>query len=73
MSQTSQIADYLRAGNPITPLEALSLCGCSRLAARVAELKKAGMKIEKEMVEVTTRAGSSWVARYSLNRDGNHA
>ena len=69
MSQATQIADWLRAGNPITPLEALDRFGCNRLAARIGNLKDAGMDIHAEMVEVATRAGTTRVARYSLKRE----
>lgn len=68
MSQNQQIADYLRAGNALTPLEALSLFGTNRLAARIGELRESGMEIESTMVEVATRAGSARVARYVLKQ-----
>ena len=38
-SQAAMILDYLRAGNRLTPLTALSLFGCLRLGARIHELK----------------------------------
>lgn len=69
MSQNEQIAEYLRDGNPITPMEALSLFGTNRLAARIGELKDAGMEIESTMIEVATRNGPARVARYVLKRE----
>jgi len=50
-SQSAKIAEYLAAGGTITPLEALEKWGCFRLAARIHELRKAGMSIIEEDVE----------------------
>lgn len=47
MSQTAWILAQLKQG-PLTPLEALSGCGCFRLAARIAELREAGHQIKTE-------------------------
>ena len=62
-TQREAIADYLRRGYSITPLEALTMFGCMRLGARVWELKRDGMDIDCEMVETPT---GKRVARYSL-------
>lgn len=45
MSQTEQIKNHLETGQSITPLEALGLYGCFRLAARIQTLRDTGMKI----------------------------
>lgn len=42
VSQTRAILAYMKAGNGITPMDALNLCGCFRLSARIAEIKKLG-------------------------------
>lgn len=63
MSQEAQIEQYLRAGNSITPLEALNKFGCFRLGARIKELRDAGLDIRTEMVR--TLSGKR-VAEYSL-------
>lgn len=60
-SQTRKIAAHLVDIGPITPLEALSLYQCFRLGARVRELRKDGMNILTDMVEVPSGAR---VARY---------
>lgn len=57
---------HLKDGRSITPLEALDKFGCFRLGARIFELKEEGHPIEREMVEVETRDGTTRVARYSL-------
>jgi hypothetical protein len=62
-SQTNAILAYMKAGNGITPIEALNLCGCFRLSARIADLKKRGYAIMTEKVKVD---GGKYVARYSL-------
>lgn len=49
-TQNEKIKEYLENGHKLTPLEALNLFGCFRLASRVSDLKKQGMKIETEIV-----------------------
>jgi hypothetical protein len=65
-TQCQQVADYLRTGAPLTPLEALSRFGCNRLAARVDELRHSGMNIITTMIEVAGVHGKSRVAQYTL-------
>lgn len=62
-SQKNAILAYMKAGNGITPMDALNLCGCFRLSARIADLRKLGYAIKTENVKV---AGGKYVARYSL-------
>lgn len=40
MSQTKNILNHLQTYGHITPLQALNLYGCFRLAARIKELRK---------------------------------
>lgn len=47
-SQNQAIMEYLLDGHSITPLEALEMFGCFRLGARIADLKKLGMKIQND-------------------------
>lgn len=56
-SQTRQIQAYMEAGHRVTGLEALTLCGCMRLPARVADLRRAGVPVLDE-----------W--QYELDRNG---
>jgi hypothetical protein len=63
VSQTRAILAYMKAGNGITPMDALNLCGCFRLSARIAEIKKLGYAVKTENVKVE---GGKYVARYSL-------
>ena len=62
-TQANQILGYLRDGNRVTPLDALNLFGCFRLAARVCELRKAGWAISERKIKTST---GKRVAEYSL-------
>jgi len=61
-SQTTKILNYLLKGKAITPLEALSRFKCFRLASRINEIKRSGVRINTEMV---TKNGKRY-ARYSI-------
>jgi len=50
MTQKQQILNYLKSGKCLTPLEALELFGCFRLASAIHELKKEGHKIITRIV-----------------------
>ena len=63
-THTAKVLSHLKSGKSITPLEALSEYGCFRLGARIYDLKKDGHPIHKQMVEVSTRDGTSRVAQY---------
>ena len=62
-SQAKRILEYLKAGNGITPMDALDLFGCFRLGARIADLKRMVYDIVTERVKVE---GGKYVARYHL-------
>ena len=49
MSQCDQILAYLKKGNGITQKEAIDKFKCYRLASRINDLKKRGIKIYKVM------------------------
>lgn len=63
MTQTDAILEHLLSGKSITPLEALNLYGCFRLAARIKDLRKLGYGIEtKEETENGKRFASYWIS-----------
>lgn len=62
-SQAGQILDHLRRIGPITPLEALELYGCFRLAARIKDLRELGWAIETGTHHIPS---GKTVARYWL-------
>ena len=61
-SQKQRIKDALELRQTITPLDALQWCGCSRLAARIKDLRREGMDIET----VYVKKGRSRYASYRL-------
>lgn len=63
-TQRAQIANYLMAGNHITPLEALNKFGSLRLSAVIFDLKKQGYKINSQKVK--TESGK-FVADYWID------
>ena len=63
ISQKNAILAYMKAGNGITAMDALRLCGCFRLSARIADIKKLGYAVKTESINVE---GGKYVARYSL-------
>ncbi len=63
MSQNAQILAHLEAGNTITPAEAYALCGSLALHSRIAELRRAGHRIDGEMRSAgKKRWGEYWLA-----------
>jgi hypothetical protein len=62
-TQATRILLYLKAGHRLTPLDALELFGCFRLAARVHELRREGWNITERTVET---ASGKRIAEYSL-------
>jgi hypothetical protein len=44
-SQNDKILEWLKTGKAITPIDALNMFGCFRLAARIADLRKSGYDI----------------------------
>ena len=63
-SQNALIKGWLMNGRSLTTLEALNMFGCFRLAARIENLRTAGMNIKTEIVTINDKR----VARYSLQR-----
>jgi Helix-turn-helix domain len=51
-TQNQQIIRYLKFGRKLTPLAALRLFGCFRLAARVHELRQNGLSVKTGTVHV---------------------
>lgn len=68
-TQTAQIIKHLKKGKRITSLEALIMFGCSRLGARIHELKEIGYDIQGNMIQVGAKKKS--VKQYFLVRKSN--
>lgn len=62
-SQAERILSHLKAGNRLTPREALDRFGCMRLAARIHELREAGHDIRDRSVTLSdgTRYAEYWL------------
>lgn len=70
-SQCALIRRHLEAGHSLTGLQALRQFSCFRLAARIDDLKNAGMLIESMPIPVTNADGKTVrVAQYSLMKVG---
>ena len=67
-SQLMKIKDHLLSGKSLTQLDALYAFGTFRLGARIDELKKQGMNISSELIEITSDGKIKHVARYKLVR-----
>lgn len=67
MTQTQEILRYLKDHGAITPVDAMREFGCMRLAARIADLKAKGHKINTTMVSSMNRYGKAVsYAKYTL-------
>ncbi len=64
-TQCEAILAWLKEGNALTPLEALTKFGTLRLGARIYDLRGEGNKIDAK--RITTPSGKS-VAEYRLLR-----
>ena len=51
-SQNNRILAYLRQGHSLTPLVALRLFGCFRLAERVWDLRQHGHEIKQRLITI---------------------
>lgn len=68
-SQRAAIRVFLERGNSLTALQALNHFGCARLAARIDELRQAGLPVERTLVPVINRDGKKVrVAEYRLRQ-----
>jgi len=65
-SQNKLIAEHLKAGRKITPLDALYQFGCFRLSARIYDLRREGMNIKAQTVEITSAGKQKHVTCYEL-------
>lgn len=57
MTQGERIVKYMQDFGTITPMEAFSDLGITKLATRVSELRRDGVKIRKEPVDRKNRYG----------------
>lgn len=62
-SQTRILIDHLKRGEKITAMDALRICGCWRLSARIWDMRHLhGLKVKSIKIRVNDKN----VAQYSL-------
>lgn len=62
-SQNRTILAHLLSGKAITAIEALNICGCFRLSARIYDLRRLGHRIKTSTICVNEKR----IASYSLD------
>lgn len=66
-TQREQIIDFMKKYGSITPMDAFMELGCTKLATRISEMIRDGVKIRKTPVKSVTRTGRKVIyMRYSL-------
>ena len=66
MCQENMVLEYLKSGQSITSLEAITLYGATRLSAIIFNLRKKGHTIITRTIPVINRFGKTvYVAEYS--------
>lgn len=69
-TQCEKILDYMKEHGEISQREAIYL-GCYRLASRIHDIKRSGIRIKTETREVENVDGTkSHIAVYSIVKDG---
>ena len=77
-SQADCIALYLESGHELTPMQALEMFGCFRLAARIKDLRQRGLSIETLDREANGKRFAAYRLRRPVQRplfdclDGQH-
>ena len=70
MTQSERIIQYMKDWGSITSLEAVQDLGCMRLASRIHDIEKMGIRVDRETVRSTNRYGEpTRYTRYSLGKD----
>lgn len=67
MTQREAILNYIRDFGSITPMQAFADLGITKLATRISEMRKDGMRFKIEMVGTKNRYGKTVsYAKYSF-------
>ena len=68
-SQNERIIEYISKHGSITQIEALRDIGVLRLASRISDMKRSGVAIASDLVEVENRYGEKCrVKRYRIEK-----
>lgn len=67
MTQKERVLNYMKDFGDITPFQAFTDLGCTKLATRISELIQDGVKIKKEWMNSKNRYGEKVrFMKYSL-------
>ena len=67
MTQKERVLNYMKDFGDITPFQAFTDLGCTKLATRISELIQDGVKVKKEWVDSKNRYGDKVrFMKYSL-------
>jgi len=67
MTQKERVLNYMKDFGDITPFQAFTDLGCTKLATRISELIQDGVKVKKEWVNSKNRYGEKVrFMKYSL-------
>lgn len=70
MNQHERIYHYMKDFGSITPIQAFTDLGITKLATRISEMKRKGIPIESQMIKVKNRYGDKTeVMKYSLGEE----
>lgn len=70
MTQADRILEFLLEWGTITPYQAFEQLGITKLSTRISEMRAAGVKIKREMVNDINRYGDPVrYCRYSLEEE----
>jgi hypothetical protein len=66
MNQKEAVMNYIDRFGSITPMQAFTDLGITKLSTRISELQRDGIKFKKELIPITTRLGhKTQYMRYS--------
>lgn len=70
MTQCERIVEYIKQFGSISPVEAFRDLGITKLATRISEMRKDGMKFNQEYMKGKNRFGEAvYYMRYYLPKD----
>jgi len=70
MSQEIAIHEHLKAGNHLTPLEALRLFNCWSLSSRIADLNRKGAGIHSKLVKANGKQYAEYFLEFPVDKKG---
>lgn len=72
VTQSQRVLDYIEEFGSITQLEALRDLGVMRLASRISDLRRQGVRIESTVETVKNRFDEkTYIKRYRLGGENN--